>query len=458
MQREIVFGIKDYDSLRGHLLQSESMEQAAFLVCGLSRTRTRLRLLVREVVPVPSSGFLVQEQLRLSIAPQFTNRILKRCREERRVVVLCHSHPFSEAAPRYSWSDDQGERILFDSIHQRVPNLPHASLLLTRTSITGRFWLKNGRMRPFDSIRIVGGQLKTMRVGGGSRRRSKLSSPDHARQILLFGEEGQQTIRSSRVGIVGAGGTGSVVFEMVLRLGVGEITIVDPDRVSSSNLSRILGSARHDVGRPKVEVLAAWASNVNPSVRVRASQGSITDSATALGLRDVDVIFCCTDNHWSRAVLNQFSYQYLIPTIDMGVQLVVEDGKVAHASGKVVRLGPGFPCLWCYGDISSDRIMEENLPAGEREKLAREGYVRGLDLPNPSVITFNTSVSSAAVTEFLKILKGGIDTEPAARLNFDFLSGSVRRATANRAPNCVCADTAVKALGDLQSLPVPSAR
>src|SRR2546426_10684341 len=456
MQREIVFANEDFVSLRRHLLQSESVEQAAFLICGVSQTRKRLALLVREVLPVPATGFLAQESLRLSISPEFTNRILKRCRAERRVVVLCHSHPFSRSAAHYSWTDNEGERILFDSFHQRVPGLPHASLLFTQSSLTGRFWSKEGKCHTLDLVRIVGEEVQVLDLTAESGgRKTDAPSPEHSRQALLFGERGQRAIKSARVFIVGVGGTGSVVFEMLLRLGVEEITIVDPDKVEASNLSRILGSVGGDIGRPKVEVLAERAGGVNPRAGVRSVIGSITDQTTASELRDADFIFCCTDNHWSRAVLNQMSYQYLVPVIDMGVQLVVESGKLTHAAGKVVRLGPGFPCLWCYGDITAERVMEENLPPAERTKLAREGYVRGLDLPNPSVVTFNTSVASAAVTEFLKAVTRTPGFESTVvRLNFDFLTGSVRRAAANRAPNCVCADTAFKALGDLERLPV----
>jgi len=456
MRREIVFAHEDFDNLRRHLLRTESVEQAAFLVCGVSQTSKRLALLVREVLPVPATGFLAQESLRLSIAPEFTNRILKRCRAERRAVVLCHSHPFSTSAAHYSWTDDEGERILFDSFHQRVPGLPHASLLFTQSSLTGRFWSKEGELHPVDFVRIVGEHVQILDPKAESaERKTKRPSPEHSRQVLFVGEQGQWAIRSARVFIIGVGGTGSVVFEMLLRLGVEEITIIDPDKVEASNLSRILGSVRRDIGRPKVEALSEWASEVNPNVRVRSVIGSITDQTTALELRDADFIFCCTDNHWSRAVLNQLSYQYLVPVIDMGVQLVVESGRLTHAAGKVVRLGPGFPCLWCYGDITSERVMEENLPPADRARLAREGYVRGLDVPHPSVVTFNTSVSSAAVTEFLKAITRTPGFEPAVvRLNFDFLAGNVRRATADRAPNCVCAETAFKALGDLERLPV----
>jgi hypothetical protein len=70
----------------------------------------------------------------------------------------------------------------------------------------------------------------------------------------------------------------------------------------------------------------------------------------------------------------------------------------------------------------------EALPAEERASLAAEGYVEGANIPQPSVIAFNTAIAGAAVTEFLRLVThfGGVE-EPPMRLGFDFMSGTVRR-------------------------------
>ncbi len=455
MQRTLVFAESDFEQLRHHLLASEDTENAAFLVCGVSQTPKQIILLVREVVPVTPEGFQTQESLRLTIAPEFTNRVLKRCRSERRSVVLCHSHPFAEGGISYSKVDNEGELLLFRNFYERIPDLPHASLLFGKDVVTGRFWGYDGTMFPVDRIDVIGRAIEFI-APYGSRGRSGPgpNAPMYDRQVRTFGEAGQALLRSLRVAIVGAGGTGSAVFEQLVRLGVGEILVVDDDLVEDSNLSRIIGSTRGDIARPKVEVLANWAAKVNPHVTVIAVKDTIFNEDAALLLREADAVFCCTDNHWSRAILNQLSYQYLKPVIDMGIQLVVEDGALVHGAGKVVRLGPGFPCLWCYGDISPEMVAEENLPPEERAKLAQEGYVRGMNIPNPSVITFNLSVASAAVTEFLKMVTGLADENlVAGRLNFDLLSGVVRRATAIQRVDCICDPSHVKALGDLERLP-----
>ncbi|MBW4042597.1 MAG: molybdopterin biosynthesis protein MoeB [Acidobacteria bacterium] len=79
-----------------------------------------------------------------------------------------------------------------------------------------------------------------------------------ARQVRLpgFGEAGQQALRSARVVVVGAGGLGCAVLPVLAASGVGELLVVDDDRVETSNLHRQTLYGPADVGRPKAEVAA----------------------------------------------------------------------------------------------------------------------------------------------------------------------------------------------------------
>ena len=61
-----------------------------------------------------------------------------------------------------------------------------------------------------------------------------------------FGDRGQRLLADLKVGVIGAGGTGSLVVEYMARLGVGHLVIIDPERIESSNLPRIVGSRQWD--------------------------------------------------------------------------------------------------------------------------------------------------------------------------------------------------------------------
>jgi molybdopterin-synthase adenylyltransferase len=164
------------------------------------------------------------------------------------------------------------------------------------------------------------------------------------------------------------------------------------------------------------------------------------------------VVFCCTDNEASRAVLNRFAYQYFVPVIDVGSRIVAKEGRILGAAGRVTLLAPTLPCLWCGFHLDAARIRAETLEAGERAKLQAEGYIEGVDEPAPSVISLNSTVASLAVTLLIGMLTpfGAVPQESGEQI-YDAVDGTVFRVTAARNPDChVCGNRGVTGLGDLE--------
>ena len=92
----------------------------------------------------------------------------------------------------------------------------------------------------------------------------------YSRQIVLknVGLSGQKKISSSKVFIVGAGGLGSPIADLLCRAGVGEIGIIDYDKVSLSNLNRQTLFNSNDVNQYKVQVLKKKLRKINPLVKI----------------------------------------------------------------------------------------------------------------------------------------------------------------------------------------------
>src|ERR1700682_4099730 len=90
------------------------------------------------------------------------------------------------------------------------------------------------------------------------------------RQVLFLGEEGHARIRAARVGIVGLGGLGSHVAQQLIYLGVGHLTLIDPDPVDATNLNRLVGATVEDAryARLKVDVAERVALLVDPLIEV----------------------------------------------------------------------------------------------------------------------------------------------------------------------------------------------
>jgi molybdopterin-synthase adenylyltransferase len=170
------------------------------------------------------------------------------------------------------------------------------------------------------------------------------------------------------------------------------------------------------------------------------------------GNPDRDVIFLC-DDHWGRAVVNEIAHQYLIPTINMGMRITSTDSRITHAIGVIDVLRPDNPCLWCTNALDAHRIAAESMPPAYRAALAAEAYVEGIDTKAPSVITINTTISGQGTTLFLQMLTDFMgEAGNVARINYDALTGTMRRGRATVANPCVCRK--VKGFGDLRPLSV----
>ncbi len=266
-----------------------------------------------------------------------------------------------------------------------------------------------------------------------------------------MGAASQRLLRSLHIGIVGLGGTGSAVAEQVVRSGVGAVTLIDDDAVDETNLSRVFGASKRDIGEPKVEVAARHLKR-SGEAKIRSINASAIQQSVLMRLRDCDLIFSCVDNDRTRAFLNRFAYQYLIPGIDVGVRLDARTGQVMAAAGRVNVVGVGATCLRCSHHLDPERIRAESLPPDERGRLAREGYVMGVADPAPSVIALNTVVAGLGATAFLNLftaLTGG--PQPGGQI-YDATSGSVFPTSPVHDRGCdVCDEIAgLKAIGDRQ--------
>jgi hypothetical protein len=438
----------DWEFLRGKLLTEDGNENAAALLCGIAESRTGARLLVREILPVPLAAYRDRTDYHLEVAPGFYNGLVDKALRAGLQPVIAHSHPFPGHA-RYSASDDYGESRLLPVLESLVPGCIAASLLVSLTSVSGRYLVK-GEFVPLDSVTLVG--QRTQRIPLTQQETLPGQTQQlYDRQVLAFGIEGQEILRNLRVAIVGVGGTGSIVAEQLMRAGVRDIILIDPDSIERSNVSRLFGSYLKDVGSKKVEVVANHLSKLGAKKVQTVADTAIRQPILML-LRDRDVVFGCVDNDRSRSILNRFAYQYLIPLIDVGVRLDGRTRDIRRAAGRVSIVGPGMGCLRCSQHLNAERIRAESLPTRERQSLEREGYVMGIDEPVPAVVSLNTTIAGLAVTAAFNLFlnfTGGL--QPLDQL-YDATDGIIFIARQEHEEGCdICAEnTGVKALGDKQ--------
>lgn len=91
-----------------------------------------------------------------------------------------------------------------------------------------------------------------------------------SRTISLIGTDAFSKLHSSHVAVFGVGGVGGYVVEALVRSGVGEITVIDNDTVSKSNINRQIIALHSTIGRNKVDVIKERAVDINPNVKINA--------------------------------------------------------------------------------------------------------------------------------------------------------------------------------------------
>ena len=278
------------------------------------------------------------------------------------------------------------------------------------------------------------------------------SNAEHDRQVRMFGAAGQHILQASKVAVVGLGGVGSLVAEYLARLGVGNLVLIDPDEIESSNLSRVVGATRVDVetGQLKTQIAVRHAREMAIHATLQAVAGDVSRHSVAQGLRDCDFIFLAADSMRARLVVNALAHQYLIPAIQMGAKIRRGDrGNLEDAMSAVRHIRPGTGCLWCNGLIDPTQLAIEAKSDSERKEQAY-----GVQEPNPSVITLNAVAAAHAVNDFLFDFLGlrTGDVE-AAYHHFHFDRGKAQRVMPRRSPEC--RECVLRlAMGDALELPV----
>lgn len=440
---DLVFPAPELAKLRAALAH-DALESAAILLAVPVKVRSGWRLLVREMHVAPDEAYEERTLVSVRLTPTFGLPIEKKARLEGWSLVYCHTHPREPGTPRFSSVDDRCEAQLGPYAASRSPNVPHGALVFGADQVAAR---ELGKMLPMRVVE-VGEQL----VMAYDPSENVPIEQIHDRQVRAFGEDGQRRLHQLRIGVVGVGGTGSVVIQQLAHLGVDDYLLIDPDIVDASNLNRMIGALPSDVGTTsKVDVAKRVIQSPRHEARVDAVQADVNDDGIGQRLRSVDFIFCCTDSHASRHLVNQLAYQYYIPTIDVGIAIYrAPDGKV-QISGRVNLLAPGLACLWCAEQLNPTMVRQELM--NEEQQRADPYFLGGEGVVQPAVISLNSTLSSLAVTMFLATTVG----IPAAGrfLVYDANRGRVTILAVTRNGQCnFCSTDSSAGGGDAYPLPV----
>ncbi len=134
----------------------------------------------------------------------------------------------------------------------------------------------------------------------------------YSRQIILknFGIIGQKKIQKSKVLIVGIGGLGCPVADLLARSGVGVIGLIDFDKVNLSNIHRQTLFTTQDVGKYKVNVAKKKLNLINKEVKINIYNQKANEKNLNKLVNGYDIIVDGSDNFKTKFLLNKFSLKF----------------------------------------------------------------------------------------------------------------------------------------------------
>jgi adenylyltransferase/sulfurtransferase len=214
----------------------------------------------------------------------------------------------------------------------------------------------------------------------------------------------REKVQNAKVMVVGAGALGNEVIKNLALMGIGNLFIVDFDKVEAANLSRSVLFREGDNNRSKAEIAAARAKSINPDVHVQYMNGDIT-SQLGLGIiRRMDVVIGCLDNREARLAVNRFCYWVNKPWVD---------GAIQELLGLMRVFVPGQGA--CYECTLTEQALRDLSARYSCPLLARQNILLGKVPTTPTIASIIGGMQSQ---EALKLING-MPVEPGKVTHFN---------------------------------------
>lgn len=235
----------------------------------------------------------------------------------------------------------------------------------------------------------------------------------YARHIILkeIGGAGQARLLGAQVSVIGAGGIGSPVLHYLTAAGVGNIRVIDDDRVDLSNLQRQTLFGTQDIGAPKAEAAMRALARLNPDVKIVPINQRLTAENADTLLRHSDVIVDGCDNFATRLIVGDASVRLRIPLVSAAVGQF--EGQLAVYRG----WEPNQPCYRCL--VGDD-------PARAEASCADQGVLGAL----------TGALGSLAALEAIRALVPFGEESAGKLLIADLLSLRFRTLALSKDPGC----------------------
>jgi hypothetical protein len=401
-----------------HLFPGDGDEHGLIIAAGVHKLDGTMRLLAREVFLAKDGiDYVAGRHGYRMLKAEFIHPVIRHCRKHRLAYLAVHNHGGSDRVA-FSPDDLESHERGYPALLDLAEGMPVGGLVYAPRAIAGDIWMPDGSRLALEEARILGANIEHW--FDSPRNGSNLTDDSgiHARQLLMFGSAGQARLREARVGVIGAGGSGSLIVEYLAHLGVGRIVLADDDRIALSNLSRVVGATRWDARWPfsreemprairewagrhaarKIDIARRLIKRAAPACAVDIHFADFSRADICTKFLGCDFLFLAADSMRARLVFNAIVNQYFIPGIQVGSKIVPSEaaGTLDDVFSVERWVLPRTNCLWCSGMISPQGLA---LEAKSPEERRQQDY--GTQQPNPSVITVNAVGAAHAVNDFL---------------------------------------------------------
>ena len=237
----------------------------------------------------------------------------------------------------------------------------------------------------------------------------------YSRQIILknIGAIGQKKILNSKILIVGVGGLGCPVADLLARSGVGEIGVIDYDKVNLSNIHRQTLYTAKDVNKYKVDVVKKKINLINKDVKIITYNKRANEKNLSNIIKKYEIIVDGSDNFKTKFLLNEFSLK---------LKKILIVGAISKFDGHIFTFDFNLkksPCLKCfYQTEPSDDILN----------CETEGIL-------------GSTANIVGAIQANEILKKILNTGKDLRSNIlilDLLNLNFRKVLFKKRRNCIC--------------------
>jgi hypothetical protein len=387
------------------LYNGHHKEKIALALCGTGQwghatDQQQLVYCINKIITI-GEDLTLADFLCLSRTPSgsFLDILTEASRKHQTIMLIRSDYPGRDATFNNNLNTEFFSNVI-KWLDDDVPGI--SAILFPNGQLTALTVDEAGTCQEISSISITGSDIQLYYP------ECTENLPEYSiRTAQTFGQGTTNILSRLSIGIVGVSGTGSPVAEMLYRLGVGELVLVDGDIMKIENIGRIYNSTMDDVrkARYKVDVLADAILKSGLPTLVTPVPKDLFHPDVVRRLALCDVLIGCMDSVDGRDLLNRLSSFYLIPYFDLGVYLDADgQGGVNQVCGTVHYLHPDGSSLFSRGVYTEDELRASALFRTDKEQYKEQvqsKYIRGVNEEKPAVISVNTLIASLAINEFL---------------------------------------------------------